>query len=135
MALSANGDTVLWRSANGGVLVSQYTSPFQNVPTLPTDAAIASDKKNNSIFYGASGSKFYLSTTIGKTFTAVGTLGSSTSPVKIAVHPNITGDVWVSTDKGLFHSPNSGTTFTTIPNVSQVRSSSILNCVMTNRPR
>ena len=128
MALSANGDTVLWRSANGGVLVSQYTNPFQNVPTLPTDAAIASDKKNNSIFYGASGAKFYLSTTIGKSFAAVGTLGSSTAPAKIVVHPNITGDVWVSTDKGLFHSTNSGTSFTALPNVSQVRRSSIRSC-------
>ncbi|THG93951.1 hypothetical protein EW026_g7416 [Hermanssonia centrifuga] len=121
VALSANGDTVLWLSANGGVLVSQYTSSFTAVPTLPSTAtAIASDKKNDSVFYGAAGSGFYLSTDGAKTFSVTkGGLGSSTSPVKIVVHPNITGDVWVSTDKGLFHSTNMGSSFTAIPGVSE----------------
>ncbi|KAI0078942.1 Oligoxyloglucan reducing end-specific cellobiohydrolase [Panus rudis PR-1116 ss-1] len=119
IALSADGDTVLWRSASNGVLVSQYTNPFSSVPSLPSDAAIASDKKNNSIFYGASGSKFYLSTDGGKTFSAKGSLGSSTSPVKIVVNPEVTGDVWVSTDKGIFHSTDTGSTFSQLSGVSQ----------------
>ncbi|KAI0639337.1 hypothetical protein C8Q77DRAFT_1044471 [Trametes polyzona] len=119
VALSANGDTVLWKTTSNGILVSQYTNPFTAVPSLPSDAAIASDKKNNSIFYGASGSKFYLSTDGGKTFAAKGTLGTSTSPFKVIVHPNVTGDVWVSTDKGIFHSTDSGSTFTAVPGVSQ----------------
>lgn len=118
VALSADGDTVLWRTSGNGVQISQYTNPFAAVPSLPSDAAIASDKKNNTIFYGASGSKFYLSTDGGKTFTATGALGTSTAPVEVVVHPNVTGDVWVSTDKGLFHSTNSGTTFTTVSGVS-----------------
>ncbi len=100
-------------------MVSQYTNPFSAVSSLPSDAAIASDKKNNSIFYGASGSKFFVSTDGGKTFSAQGTLGSSTSPFRVIVHPNVTGDVWVSTDKGLFHSTNTGSTFTAISGVSQ----------------
>ncbi|KAI0067706.1 Oligoxyloglucan reducing end-specific cellobiohydrolase [Artomyces pyxidatus] len=118
VALSANGDTVLWRTSGNGVQVSQFTNPFTTVPTLPSDAAIASDKKNNSIFYGASGSSFYVSQDGGKTFAIAGTLGASTSPVKIVVHPNITGDVWVSSDAGLFHSTNLGTTFTPISGIS-----------------
>lgn len=36
----------------------------------------------------------------------------------------MTGDVWVSTDKGLFHSTNNGTSFTTISGVAQVCRSS-----------
>ncbi|KAJ8495839.1 hypothetical protein ONZ51_g1485 [Trametes cubensis] len=119
VAISANGDTVLWKTSSNGIMVSQYTNPFAAVSSLPSDAAIASDKKNNSIFYGASGSKFYLSTDGGKTFAAQGSLGSSTSPFKVIVHPNVTGDVWVSTDKGLFHSTNTGSTFTAISGVSQ----------------
>lgn len=31
----------------------------------------------------------------------------------------MTGDVWVSTDKGLFHSTNSGTSFTTVSGITQ----------------
>ncbi|KAF7986250.1 hypothetical protein HWV62_38723 [Athelia sp. TMB] len=119
VALSANGDIVLWRTSGNGVQVSQYTDAFVAVPTLPSDAAIASDKKNDSIFYGASGSSFYLSTNGGVTFAAKGSLGASTAPFKVVVNPNITGDVWVSTDAGLFHSVNSGTTFTAVSGVTE----------------
>ncbi|KAI0321694.1 hypothetical protein OF83DRAFT_1161676 [Amylostereum chailletii] len=119
VALSANGDTVLWRTGSNGVQVSQFTNAFAAVPSLPSDAAIASDKRNNSVFYGASGSNFYLSTDGGKTFAAKGTLGPSTSPVKVIVHPSIGGDVWVSTDKGLFHSTDSGSTFSAISGITQ----------------
>ncbi|KAF9535842.1 Oligoxyloglucan reducing end-specific cellobiohydrolase [Crepidotus variabilis] len=119
VALSADGDTVLWRTSANGVLVSQYTNAFAAVSSLPSTAVIASDKKNNTIFYSAAGSSFYLSTDGGKSFAIKGSLGSSTSPVKIVVNPSVTGDVWVSTDKGLFHSTNSGTSFTTISGISQ----------------
>lgn len=119
IAVSADGDTILWKSSNNGILVSQYTNAFSAVSSLPSSAAIASDKKNNSVFYGAAGSSFYLSTDGGKTFTAKGSLGPSTSPFRVVVHPNLTGDVWVSTDKGLFHSTDSGTSFTTISGVPQ----------------
>lgn len=98
--------------------MSQYTNPFTAVPSLPSSAAIASDKLNNSIFYGAAGSSFYLSVDGGKTFAAKGSLGTSTSPVKVIVNPSVTGDVWVSTDTGLFHSTNLGTSFTAIAGVT-----------------
>ncbi|KAI0724491.1 hypothetical protein C8T65DRAFT_734111 [Cerioporus squamosus] len=119
VAVSADGDTILWKTSSNGIMVSQYTNPFSAVSSLPASAAIASDKKNNSIFYGADGSRFYVSTDGGKTFATKGALGTSTSPFKVIVHPNITGDVWVSTDKGLFHSTDTGSTFTAISGVSQ----------------
>ncbi|CAE6467525.1 unnamed protein product [Rhizoctonia solani] len=112
VAFSADGDTVLWRNANG-TRVSRFTNAFTAVTGIGSDAVIASDKKNNTIFYAASGSKFYISTNNGVSFTATaGSLGSSTAPVKIVVNLNTSGDVWVSTDKGLFHSTNFGATFT-----------------------
>lgn len=120
VAFSADGDTVLWRTGNNGVMVSRYTNQFSAVSSLPSDAAIASDKRNNSIFYAASGSKFYISTDNGVTFTATSAaLGTSTSAVKVVVHPSVTGDVWVSTDKGLFHTTNSGSSFTALPGFTQ----------------
>jgi xyloglucan-specific exo-beta-1,4-glucanase len=33
---------------------------------------------------------------------------------KIRVHPTVAGELWASTDVGLFHSVNYGTTFTQI---------------------
>jgi len=119
VAYSANADTVLWSSSTNGVLVSQFTNAFVAVPSLPSGSIIASDKRNDDLFYAASGNSFYLSTNIGKSFTAISTLGGSTAPVKIVVHPNVTGDVWVSSDKGLFHSTNNGTTFTAISGITE----------------
>lgn len=120
VALSADGDTVLWKTSSNGIMVSQYTNPFTAVSSLPSTAVIASDKRNNSVFYAADSSKFYLSTDGGKTFAATkGSLGSSTSPVRVTVHPSLSGDVWVSTDKGIFHTTDSGATFSAISGVSQ----------------
>ncbi|KXN89852.1 Xyloglucanase [Leucoagaricus sp. SymC.cos] len=119
VAISANADTILWRTNGNGVMVSQYQATFSAVPSLPSDAAITSDKRNNGIFYGASGKTFYVSGDNGKTFIATSTVGSSTSVFDIAVNPGVSGDVWVSTDKGLFHSTNNGTSFTAISGISQ----------------
>ena len=55
VAISANADTVLL-SNTAGILRSQYTGTFAAVATIPSGAAIASDKRNGSVFYGGSGS-------------------------------------------------------------------------------
>lgn len=109
----------MWRTGSNGVQVSANQGTFTTVSSLPSGAIIASDKKTNAIFYGASGSSFYVSSDGGKTFAVKGSLGSSAFPVKIVVNPSVTGDVWVSSEKGLFHSTNSGTSFTTISGVVQ----------------
>lgn len=117
-------------------MVSQYTNPFTAVSSLPSSGvAIASDKVTDSTFYAASGNKFYVSTDFGVTFAAKSaTLGSSTTANDITVNVKVTGDVWVSTNavsltstrdpvtategilsvQGLYHTTNSGTSFTTI---------------------
>ena len=125
IAISADGDTVLWSTSSNGVQVSQYTNAFSTVSSLPAGAAIASDKKINSIFYASSSGKFYLSTDGGKTFTSTVTLGSSSSSNTVIVNPSVTGDIWVSTDKGIFHSTNNGTSFSAISGVAQAWSISL----------
>ncbi|KZV75593.1 carbohydrate-binding module family 1 protein [Peniophora sp. CONT] len=119
VAYSANADTILVRTQAGDIQRSQFQSSFTTVSSLPSGSVIASDKLNNAIFYGASGANFYVSTDGGSTFTVKSTLGSSTAPVKIVVNPAQTGDVWVSTDKGLFHSTDTGASFTAISGISQ----------------
>lgn len=118
MSISADGTSILWRTGTGRVLVSGTTASFTDVNSLPAGSVIASDKKDAKTFYGASGSSFYASRDAGRTFQRSGTLGSSSSPHKIAVHPTVAGDVWVSTNTGLFHSTNFGATFKAIANVS-----------------
>lgn len=48
-------------------------------------------------------------------------MGDSTSVFEIAANPFTANDVWVSTDKGLFHSTSAsnGTAFTAVDGVSQ----------------
>ena len=119
VAISADGTSILWSTGNNRILVSGTTAEFTDVGSLPSGSTIASDKKDASTFYGASGSSFYISRDAGRTFSRGGTLGSSYSPYKIVAHPTVAGDVWVSTNTGLFHSTNFGATFNAISNVSQ----------------
>ncbi len=114
VAYSADATAVLLMSDTNGPLISRYTATFSAVPTLPSGAAIASDKVNATVFYGGYAGSFYVSTNIGVSFTETVALGASTVVNKIRVHPFVAGDVWASTDVGLFHSTNYGSTFTQI---------------------
>jgi xyloglucan-specific exo-beta-1,4-glucanase len=101
------------------VLVSRNNATFAAVSTLPGDAVIAADKATNANFYGASGSTFFVSTDGGASFSRKGSLGSSTAPFDIAVHPTKSSDIWVTTNKGLFYSSNSGSSFTQISGITE----------------
>jgi xyloglucan-specific exo-beta-1,4-glucanase len=57
VAFSADASAILMMSPGVGPLVSRFTSTFSAVPTLPSGAAIASDKRNASVFYGGSGNR------------------------------------------------------------------------------
>ncbi|KAK3692309.1 hypothetical protein B0T22DRAFT_446973 [Podospora appendiculata] len=115
VAYSADADTILWSSSNTGVLRSLNQATFAAVSTLPSGAVIASDKRNNTVFYAASGSTFYRSTNIGATFSSVtGALGAATAVRDVVAHPTVAGEVWASTDIGLFRSTNYGASFTQV---------------------
>ncbi|KAM0546475.1 hypothetical protein ACHAPJ_010833 [Fusarium lateritium] len=114
VAYSADGDTILWSTGNKGVVRSQKEATFSAVSSLPSGAVIASDKRDNAYFYAASGSKFYVSKNSASSFAEGGSLGSAKEVKDIAAHPAKAGDVWVSTDVGVFHSTDSGSTFTKV---------------------
>ncbi|PWY96660.1 xyloglucanase [Aspergillus sclerotioniger CBS 115572] len=113
VALSADADTILL-STTSGVLRSQNSATLSTISSLPSSAIIASDKSNNTFFYAASGSSFYLSSDTAATFTKTTTLGSSTTVNALRAHPSTAGDIWASTDVGLFHSTDFGKSFTQI---------------------
>ena len=129
VAYSADADTVLWSAAEGagsgaGVLRSQNGANFSAVSSLPAGAVIASDKRNNTVFYGGASAKFYVSTNAGESFTEAGALGDAGAVRDIAVHPLEAGEVWVSTDVGVFHSTDYGAMFeqpsTAVSNTYQI---------------
>ncbi|WYZ41217.1 hypothetical protein EsH8_V_000112 [Colletotrichum jinshuiense] len=114
VAYSADADTILWSTATLGVQRSQNQGSLTVVSSIPAGAIIASDKRNNTVFYGASGSSFYRSTNIGATFATAGSLGSASEIRHVEAHPAKAGDVWVSTNIGIFHSTDYGSTFSQV---------------------
>ncbi|KAK8030170.1 glycoside hydrolase family 74 protein [Apiospora rasikravindrae] len=126
VAMSADGETIVWSASPGGVLRSAGgKEAFKTVASLPEGAVVASDKQNATVFYGASGAKFYVSTDAGRTFAvAAGKLGEAKTIRDVAAHPVRAGDVWVSTDAGVFHSTDYGASFaatsTALKNAQQV---------------
>ncbi|KAL1839449.1 hypothetical protein VTJ49DRAFT_1487 [Mycothermus thermophilus] len=118
LAFSADADTIVWSSSNAGVLRSQNQGTFTAIPSLPSGAVIAADRRNNAIFYAASADQFYRSTDVGATFEPVTVPAFASAGVKsvkdITAHPVVEGEVWVSTNVGLFRSVDSGVTFTPV---------------------
>ncbi|ROT43774.1 Oligoxyloglucan reducing end-specific cellobiohydrolase [Sodiomyces alkalinus F11] len=111
VAYSADGDVILWSTEAVGVRRSQNGGALSSVSSLPARAAIASDKRDNDVFYAGAGGTFYVSTDGGATFVPGGALEGVSQVRYIAAHPAEAGDVWVSTNAGVFHSVDFGETF------------------------
>ncbi|KAI1817251.1 glycoside hydrolase family 74 protein [Poronia punctata] len=112
VAYSAKADTILWLTAGSGLQRSQNSSAFAAVSSLKNAVVVVADRKDNDYFYAGSGAKFYVSKDSGATFAeAEGTLSGAKDIRDIAAHPDIKGEVWVSTDVGVFYSTDSGDSF------------------------
>jgi xyloglucan-specific exo-beta-1,4-glucanase len=123
-AMSANGNTTVWSPAGAGVFFSTSFGGSWTASTgIPTGATVASDRVNPQKFYGFSAGTFYTSTNGGASFTAsaAGGLPSSGS-VFIKAMPGHEGDIWLAggsgTTSGIWHSTDSGATFTKLSPVS-----------------
>lgn len=118
VALSADGDTVLWSTSAMGVWRSTQQGAFAAVAagatSPPAGAVIASDKRNSSVFYAGADARLLVSTDGGATFAAGGALAGAAVVRDLAAHPAVAAEVWASTDKGLFRSTDYGATFTAV---------------------
>ena len=110
-ALSASATSIVWSTGSSGVQVSKNSASFTTATGLSQGALVASDKRNDTVFYGSNGGGVAVSTNGGSTFGTAVKLGSSSTVNKIVANPTVAGDVWASTDLGLFHSTNYGKTF------------------------
>ena len=133
VAMSANGNTIVWAPYGKTPCYSTNSaSSWTACVGLPVDAVVGSDRVNSNKFYGYSGGTFYVSTNGGATFTAAATglpnVSSSASPevtpVSFKAMPGIEGDIWMTGgveggSYGLWHSTNSGATFTKLSNVEE----------------
>lgn len=125
IAMSADGNGLVWSPKGQSVYYSTNTGSSWTLSSgIPAGARVASDRVNSSKFYGFYNGTFYVSTDKGATFTATVTGLPSTADIRAV--PGTEGDVWLagSDDSntsigGLYHSTNSGTSFTKLSNIDK----------------
>lgn len=113
--LSADGHVVVWTIV-GGFLRSVNGSAFVPLTGLPTDAHLASDKRNASLIYAGKDSTFYVSTDAGATFATAAPVGGNIR--EINVNPFAAGDVWIAADNGVYNSKYPFTSWNKIPDIA-----------------
>ncbi|HCT79697.1 MAG TPA: xyloglucanase [Micromonosporaceae bacterium] len=121
VALNANASRVVWSTESTGVFYStSFGGSFSASSGLPATAKVEADRVNSNKFYGLSNGTFYVSTNGGQTFAATAASGLPADGRFKAMH-GIEGDIWLAGSTGVYHSTNSGTSFTKLSNVSAAR--------------
>jgi photosystem II stability/assembly factor-like uncharacterized protein len=123
---AAGGGKVVWSPAGVGVYYTAANGKTWSASTgIPAGAVVESDRVNGAKFYGFSNGTFYVSTNSGASFTATAATGLPTSPVRFKAVPGREGDIWLAGGSttsgvyGLWHSTNSGASFTKLANVEE----------------
>ncbi|UXX96169.1 cellulose binding domain-containing protein [Streptomyces sp. AD2-2] len=126
VAAASDGSRFVWSPAGAGV---QYTTGFGSSWSassgIPAGAIVESDRADAKTFYGFTSGKFYVSSDGGATFTASTAAGlPAGDSVRFKALPGTKGDVWLAGGAsdgayGLWHSTDSGATFTKLTNVDQ----------------
>ncbi|ASW54908.1 cellulose binding domain-containing protein [Plantactinospora sp. KBS50] len=128
IAAAADGSRFVWAPGDAGQQVV-YSVGFGNSWSqssgVPANAIVASDRVNAMKFYAYSAGKFYVSTNGGASFTATAATGLPTSGnVHFKAVAGHEGDIWLAGGSttgayGLWHSTNSGASFTRISAVDE----------------
>jgi hypothetical protein len=119
IAAAADGSRFMWAPANSAPVYSVgFGNSWTQSTGLPQNAIVESDRVNANTFYGFSGGTFYVSTNGGVGFSATAATRLPTTAHFKAV-PGHAGDVWLAGGAGMWHSTNSGATFTKLANVQE----------------
>jgi len=128
IAAAADASRVVWNPAGMVPFYSTTNGSSWTAATgVPAGGIIASDRVNPLQFYDYAAGQFYVSTNGGVSFTATAATGlpAAGDHVNLRAVPGITGDVWLAGGSttsgvyGLWHSTNSGASFTQLTNVEQ----------------
>jgi photosystem II stability/assembly factor-like uncharacterized protein len=123
IAVSADGNTLVWAPSTASPAYSRDRGTTWTVSTgAPSNLWIAADRVNPNKFYGFNGATgtVYVSTDGGATFASATTglpidAGSAiTNEARPRAVPGREGDLWLPLSSGLYHSTNSGASFTKI---------------------
>jgi hypothetical protein len=114
IAVSADGMTFVWAPRDGRPSFSRDRGETWTVCAgFTSGTRVASDRVNPNKFYASGGNRFYVSIDGGATFVQASTM-SSARPRPVF---GIEGDLWATTNTGLFRSQDSGTTWTQLPQI------------------
>jgi hypothetical protein len=127
VALSASGDSLVWSTSDKGVFYSKNNGNSWTASTgIPAGAKIVSDRVNSNKFYAWSAGKFYSSTNGGASFIQTSATGLPVEgDLDFKAMPGVEGDIWLAGGNatsgiyGLWHSTDSGTTFSKLANVQE----------------
>jgi xyloglucan-specific exo-beta-1,4-glucanase len=125
VAVAAGGNRMVWAPDGAAVSVSSDGNSWTAATGVPSGAQVRSDRVNANKFYAFRAGTFYVSTNGGQTFTATAASGlPGGGNVHVKAVPGIEGDLWLaggdsSGAYGLWHSTNSGASFTRLTNVTR----------------
>ncbi|GAA4097405.1 xyloglucanase [Actinomadura miaoliensis] len=121
VAAAADGSRFVWAPGDSGqpvVYSVGFGNSWSQSSGVPANATVESDRVNPRKFYAFSGGRFYVSTNGGQSFTATAASGLPSS-AKFKAVPGREGDIWLAGDGGLFHSTDSGASFTKVSAVTK----------------
>ncbi len=131
IAMAADASRVVWSATDAGVCYSTNNGTSWSRSTgIPQGAQVISDRVHPMKFYGFLNSIFYRSIDGGVTFAATKATGlpsaGSTGTRLVKAMPGHEGDIWLASGSsttilppGLWHSTNSGATFTKMASVTR----------------
>ncbi|GAA2256661.1 xyloglucanase [Streptomyces atrovirens] len=126
VAAAADGSRFVWSPQGAGVHhTTGFGTSWSASSGIPAGAIVESDRVDPKTFYGFKSGKFYVSTDGGATFTASAATGlPAGDSVRFKALPGAKGDVWLAGGAsdgayGLWHSTDSGATFTKLSNVDE----------------
>ncbi|MFI8089570.1 cellulose binding domain-containing protein [Streptomyces sp. NPDC086080] len=126
VAAAADGSRFVWSPQGAGVHhATGFGTSWSPSSGIPSGAVVESDRVDPKRFYGFKSGTFYVSTDGGATFTASSATGlPAGDSVRFKALPGARGEVWLAGGAsdgpyGLWHSTDSGATFTRLPNVDE----------------
>ncbi|MFE4054152.1 cellulose binding domain-containing protein [Streptomyces sp. YIM B13518] len=126
VAAAADGSRFVWSPQGAGVHhTTGFGTSWSASSGIPAGAVVESDRVDPKTFYGFKSGKFYVSKDGGATFTASAATGlPAGDSVRFKALPGAKGDIWLAGGAsdgpyGLWHSTDSGMTFTGLPNVDE----------------
>ena len=129
VAISADGTRIVWSPDGASPVTGTFGGgSWATASGLPAGATVESDRVNAKKFYAYAAGAFYVSTDGGVTFAKTAATGlPAKGNVRFKALTTTEGDVWLAggaddATYGLWHSTNSGASFTRLANVDKADS-------------